>query len=98
MAQALPSTKALYQSAQVSVDRFIMETNKEFVERQLPMRVDSLTTVWTVLFKTPGRYHWMFQVRRAVLPVCLRARLVRLVDWNASRIRGNHPFLSFFLF
>ena len=25
------------------------------------MRVDNLTTVWTVLFTRPGRYHWMFQ-------------------------------------
>lgn len=23
--------------------------------------MDSLTTVWTVLFEQPGRYHWMFQ-------------------------------------
>ena len=25
------------------------------------MRVDHLTTVWTVLFSQPGRYHWMYQ-------------------------------------
>ena len=35
--------------------------NKVLAEEDLPMRVDNLTTVWTVLFTQPGRYHWMFQ-------------------------------------
>ena len=35
--------------------------NKVLAEEDLPMRVDNLTTVWTVLFTRPGRYHWMFQ-------------------------------------
>jgi hypothetical protein len=43
------------------VEKFIQSTNKEFIAHNLPMRVDSLTTVWTVLFNQPGRYHWMFQ-------------------------------------
>lgn len=59
--QAKPETHALYASAQAATDKFIMETNQLLVEEKLPMRVDSLTTVWTVLFKQPGRYHWMYQ-------------------------------------
>jgi glutamate-1-semialdehyde 2,1-aminomutase len=59
--QAKPETALLYASAGNNTDAFIRETNEAFVEAKLPMRVDSLTTVWTVLFKQPGRYHWMFQ-------------------------------------
>ena len=35
--------------------------NAALAEEDLPLRVDNLTTVWTVLFTQPGRYHWMFQ-------------------------------------
>jgi glutamate-1-semialdehyde 2,1-aminomutase len=59
--QALPSTKQLYVDAGDRVDHFIVTTNLAFKAAKLPLRVDSLTTVWTVLFEQPGRYHWMFQ-------------------------------------
>ena len=56
-----PSTKALYAEKERKTDNWVLDLNKAFVGEQLPMRVDSLTTVWTVLFSQPGRYHWMFQ-------------------------------------
>merc|ERR1712216_124125 len=59
--QDKPETTALYQSAGDKVKEFITTTNEALIANNLPMRVDSLTTVWTVLFKQPGRYHWMFQ-------------------------------------
>lgn len=59
--QAKDSTAALYKAGQEKTDKFILDTNDAFITANLPMRVDSLTTVWTVLFKQPGRYHWMFQ-------------------------------------
>jgi len=59
--QALPATKQLYRDAGDRVDNFIVSTNLAFKAAQLPLRVDALTTVWTVLFEQPGRYHWMFQ-------------------------------------
>jgi len=58
---AKPATVQLYKTAERSVQEFVRTTNELFIDQDLPMRVDSLTTVWTVLFKTPGRYHWMFQ-------------------------------------
>mmetsp|Transcript_29245 Transcript_29245/g.78503 ORF Transcript_29245/g.78503 Transcript_29245/m.78503 type:complete len:419 (+) Transcript_29245:355-1611(+) len=54
-------SKGLYENGQKKTDEFIESCNKEFIDRGLPMRVDSLTTVWTVLFSQPGRYHWMYQ-------------------------------------
>jgi glutamate-1-semialdehyde 2,1-aminomutase len=59
--QAKPETAVLYKSAMDATESFIQSTNDAFIQADLPIRVDSLTTVWTVLFKQPGRYHWMFQ-------------------------------------
>jgi glutamate-1-semialdehyde 2,1-aminomutase len=58
---AKPETHALYAAGQANTDAFILDTNAALIAASLPMRVDSLTTVWTVLFNQPGRYHWMFQ-------------------------------------
>uniref|UniRef100_A0A7S3JQM1 Glutamate-1-semialdehyde 2,1-aminomutase n=1 Tax=Aureoumbra lagunensis TaxID=44058 RepID=A0A7S3JQM1_9STRA len=51
----------LYAKMEAATDQFVNDLNKELVEKELPIRLDNLTTVWTVLFKQPGRYHWMFQ-------------------------------------
>ena len=37
----------------------MLGTNKELIQTGYPVRVDCLTTVWTVLFTQPSRYHWM---------------------------------------
>lgn len=57
----MPATKTLYDTMEKKTQDFIGSTNEKLIEANLPLRVDSLTTVWTVLFKQPGRYHWMFQ-------------------------------------
>ena len=54
-------TKALYADATATTDAWVHDVNAALAEERLPMRVDNLTTVWTVLFTQPGRYHWMFQ-------------------------------------
>ena len=51
----------LYKTMEVKTDDFVNNLNKDLVDKDLPIRVDNLTTVWTVLFKQPGRYHWIFQ-------------------------------------
>jgi len=58
---ANPATTALYAAGQANTDKFVLDTNAALIAAKLPIRVDSLTTVWTVLFNQPGRYHWMFQ-------------------------------------
>lgn len=52
---------AAYADAQRLTDDFITRGNKALVAEGFPMRLQNLTTVWTVLFTTPGRYHWLFQ-------------------------------------
>jgi glutamate-1-semialdehyde 2,1-aminomutase len=56
-----PETNQLYQIANNLTASFVKETNINLIRENMPLRVDALTTVWTVLFKQPGRYHWMFQ-------------------------------------
>jgi glutamate-1-semialdehyde 2,1-aminomutase len=35
--------------------------NRSLESRGLPVRVANMTSVWTVLYRQPGRYHWMLQ-------------------------------------
>jgi hypothetical protein len=42
---AKPATVQLYKTAEKSVQEFVRTTNEAFIENDLPMRVDSLTTV-----------------------------------------------------
>ncbi|KAJ1460855.1 pyridoxal phosphate-dependent transferase [Pelagophyceae sp. CCMP2097] len=56
-----PETHLLYAAATQRTDAWVHDVNKALSAESLPMRVDNLTTVWTVLFTQPGRYHWMFQ-------------------------------------
>ncbi len=37
------------------------ELNRRLTEADLPVRVANMQTVWTVLYRTPSRYNWMFQ-------------------------------------
>ena len=37
----------------------MLGTNQQLIQAGYPVRVDCLTTVWTVLFTQPSRYHWM---------------------------------------
>ncbi|KAH8057715.1 N2-acetyl-L-ornithine:2-oxoglutarate 5-aminotransferase [Aureococcus anophagefferens] len=56
-----PATIAAYADATARTDAWVHDVNVALAAENLPMRVDNLTTVWTVLFTQPGRYHWMFQ-------------------------------------
>jgi len=42
-------------------DQWITSTNQLLKKNEMPFKVHNLTTVWTIIFTIPGRYHWMFQ-------------------------------------
>ena len=56
-----PKTAAAYAAATSNTDAWVHDVNQALSKDGFPLRVDNLTTVWTVLFTEPGRYHWMFQ-------------------------------------
>jgi len=56
-----PATARLYDEAQRRCEQWVHATNQKLAESSLPLRVVHLATVWTVLFKEPGRYNWLLQ-------------------------------------
>jgi len=56
-----PSTAQLYREANERCDEWVRTSNAKLAESELPVRVMNLATVWTVLFKDPGRYNWLLQ-------------------------------------
>jgi glutamate-1-semialdehyde 2,1-aminomutase len=56
-----PETAQLYDAAKVRCDNWVRSTNEQLAWSSLPLRVMNLGTVWTVLFKEPGRYNWLLQ-------------------------------------
>ncbi len=56
-----PTTARLFQEANSRCEQWVGSTNEKLVESSVPLRVVNLATVWTVLFKEPGRYNWLLQ-------------------------------------
>ena len=59
----LTSTQAAqaYETANRRCAEWARETNQMLADASLPVRVMQLATIWTVLFKEPGRYNWLLQ-------------------------------------
>lgn len=55
------ATAELYDQAKSRCEQWVQSTNQLLAGQSLPLRVVHLATVWTVLFKEPGRYNWLLQ-------------------------------------
>jgi glutamate-1-semialdehyde 2,1-aminomutase len=53
--------QALYRGLDATWDARAAVLNARLAAVDVPVRVANLSTVWTVLYTQPGRYHWMFQ-------------------------------------
>ena len=56
-----PVTPELYTEAQRRCAQWVRSTNDTLSQLALPVRVMNFATIWTVLFKEPGRYNWLLQ-------------------------------------
>jgi glutamate-1-semialdehyde 2,1-aminomutase len=56
-----PETLDLYVEAKRRCEQWVCSTNERLSELSLPVRVMNFATIWTVLFKEPGRYNWLLQ-------------------------------------
>jgi glutamate-1-semialdehyde 2,1-aminomutase len=56
-----PAMRARFEQAEALWDERAAVLNQRLEERQLPLRVANLSSIWTVNYLVPGRYHWMFQ-------------------------------------
>jgi len=61
------------------------ELNARLAAEELPVRVANLTSVWTMLYDTPSRYHWMFQYY-------LRAQGLALAWVGSARLIFSHDY------
>jgi glutamate-1-semialdehyde 2,1-aminomutase len=56
-----PEVRAAYRDVDSVWDGRARDLNERLAGAGLPVRVANMTSVWTTLYTTPGRYHWMFQ-------------------------------------
>ncbi|MCP9439315.1 MAG: aminotransferase class III-fold pyridoxal phosphate-dependent enzyme [Nitrospira sp.] len=82
-----PQARQRYAEANERCAAWAASVNKEFAERSLPLRVVTLSTVWTILFQRPGRYNWLLQYY-------LRAEGVTLSWVGTGRCLSNMAFRS----
>jgi glutamate-1-semialdehyde 2,1-aminomutase len=84
------STPKLYDEVHARVGAWVRETNLALEKEALPLRVASYGTVWTMLFQTPGRYHWMLQYYLRDEGVMLSwvgtGRLNFALDWEEAHL------------
>lgn len=56
-----PTAAEKYERGAALTAKWVSETNKQMKAAGYPIRVDHLTTVWTILYQCPSRYHWLYQ-------------------------------------
>ncbi len=56
-----PATAKLYAEAKHRCEQWVRSINESLGKLSLPVRVMNFATIWTVLFKEPGRYNWLLQ-------------------------------------
>ncbi|RTL37320.1 MAG: aminotransferase class III-fold pyridoxal phosphate-dependent enzyme [Burkholderiales bacterium] len=56
-----PAVRQLYDGLDARWDGRCAQLNDRLQQTGLPVRVANLSTIWTVLYTRPGRYHWMLQ-------------------------------------
>jgi glutamate-1-semialdehyde 2,1-aminomutase len=56
-----PEVTALYEGLDERCNARAAQLNARLTGAGVPVRVANLSTIWTVLYTEPGRYHWMLQ-------------------------------------
>jgi len=56
-----PETLNSYGTMHDNIDDFIKKANKSFEEKGYPLKLTNWFSVWSMLYTTPGRFHWLFQ-------------------------------------
>jgi glutamate-1-semialdehyde 2,1-aminomutase len=56
-----PEVRALYDGLDERWNARAAALNQRLADAGVPVQVANLSTIWTVLYTQPGRYHWMLQ-------------------------------------
>jgi glutamate-1-semialdehyde 2,1-aminomutase len=81
-----PAVRALYDGLDERWDARAASLNRRLEDAGLPVRVANLSTIWTVSYTQPGRYHWMLQYYLRAHGLALSwvgtGRLIFSLDWS----------------
>jgi glutamate-1-semialdehyde 2,1-aminomutase len=81
-----PEFRAKYDGLDARWNRRAAQLNARLGEAGVPVRVANLSTIWTVLYASPSRYHWMFQFYLREQGLALSwvgsGRLIFPLDWS----------------
>jgi len=81
-----PETPDEYDEMHRRIDAFVGEANGAFKKRGYPLELSSWFSVWSMMFTTPGRYHWMLQYYMRDAGVALSwvgtGRCLFSLDWT----------------
>jgi glutamate-1-semialdehyde 2,1-aminomutase len=80
-----PEVQATYRGIDEQWDSRAAELNRRLAERQLPVRVANMVSVWATVFTQPSRYAWMFQYY-------LRAAGITMSWVGSGRFLFSHDF------
>ena len=58
---ASPEIRYRLDAAAATWDARAAEVNAGLAERELPVRVHNLSSIWIVVYTAPSRFHWLFQ-------------------------------------
>ena len=58
---ASPNFRAVYDGLEETWNGRALKLNQMLSDRELPVRVANLSSIWTVKYTTPSRYNWMLQ-------------------------------------
>src|SRR6516225_1293419 len=56
-----PAISTLYRDLDVTWNRRAADLNQRLRDRGLPVQVANLSSIWTIFYKRPSAYNWMFQ-------------------------------------
>ncbi len=81
-----PAFRAMYEGLDARWNQRAARLNARLGEAGVPVRVANLSTIWTVLYLRPSRYHWMFQFYLREQGLALSwvgtGRLIFPLDWT----------------
>ena len=68
------------------IDAFVAKANQAFKDKGYPLELSNWFSVWSMMYTTPGRYHWMLQYYMRDAGVALSwvgtGRCLFALDWT----------------
>jgi glutamate-1-semialdehyde 2,1-aminomutase len=80
-----PAIRASYESLESTWEARVTALNERLARERLPVCVEHLVSIWTVIYTAPSRYNWMFQYY-------LRAQGLALSWIGTGRLVFSHDF------